>query len=835
MLTLGKGDFEKIHEKISKLHQEHTNKIEQFYIFLQDLEKLRANKFKEVLKTAYARLHEISYQLPYEVQQYFEHEILRINQIILNNLRCYADLQLQLNLKAENNNRLQMQSYEALRTKWRDIKKKDALIKLNEQQLIQADREALLLNTKDGKTASKLFLAKEHTMEAIWTKLSPLPITSEDVDTWSRNMQETVTGLDNCARKLINVYKIAIVQVFNGYFEELQQLTENMLEMGLVDTAEISVLSLDVCKPTIQYATRQYSSDLDSLETLWESIITNLQQKLQTTYIFLHNAAHLWDLHFERLREAKRIVLKDLQNVIQKNNKATQDQEINLNITLDILRQAPDEDKLEQALDEVNNILDTLKKAYNSHYEVEVKVVEKYGSLVDNETEVLLLELYLFLHAHPKDLEMDPTQQRKRESQQSEPTESQTWILPQQMKQCEYQVDAVRNWMFGLWEAIEKYVATCKEETTQQANSWTAEHIKKLAKRLEVKLAFHTSRYSRIKIDVYDIRLAELRYHLDRLQRHKEGAEKELEYIRNSSLALETEYMQLTEDYEKKISSINSKLKKSINLPTLKAYISNITNNAEICNKKLESFSEQQQRLCDIKLYKIQEATIKFSKEIRLFAEGGSFHPDEAKDLAKNLKSLEKTIKKKLNVIRKEIETQRKKTSQHVASIESKSLEPLTWSLEEFEFIEMINNEIRRLQADLRNEAYNIKLLQKKIEVTFKQMNFEKLINLGESENLDRFQNHFDGIVLMMLQVSDYLYQSFPVINANKKDLRKLTSETYGEENSFVNYAVLLFETFPIENESFASKICCNLYKSLEIIQNEAQVFNVYLFFINDN
>lgn len=139
---------------------------------------------------------------------------------------------------------------------------------------------------------------------------------------------------------------------------------------------------------------------------------------MQTTYIFLHNAAHLWDLHFERLREAKRIVLKDLQNVIQKNNKATQvlrisynvislyvysshfncsllcfrycfliqnvailrciiyllnalnvkyyillqSQEIKLNITLDTLRQAPDENKLEQALNEVNNILDTLKK-----------------------------------------------------------------------------------------------------------------------------------------------------------------------------------------------------------------------------------------------------------------------------------------------------------------------------------------------------------------------------------------------------------------------------------------------------------------------------------------
>lgn len=76
MLTLGKENFERIFDKISQLHQKHINKIEQFYIFLRDLEKLRADKFKEVLRKAYARLHEISYQLPYELQQYFENEIL---------------------------------------------------------------------------------------------------------------------------------------------------------------------------------------------------------------------------------------------------------------------------------------------------------------------------------------------------------------------------------------------------------------------------------------------------------------------------------------------------------------------------------------------------------------------------------------------------------------------------------------------------------------------------------------------------------------------------------------------------------------------------------------
>lgn len=80
----------------------------------------------------------------------------------------------------------------------------------------------------------------------------------------------------------------------------------------------------------------------------------------------------------------------------------------------------------------------------------EVKIVEN-NKLVMVELEVLVAELDLFLDKYADDLDVNPTIQRPRASQCPKDNETfQSIVLPGQMKQCEYQVDAVQNWMFGL-------------------------------------------------------------------------------------------------------------------------------------------------------------------------------------------------------------------------------------------------------------------------------------------------------------------------------------------------------------------------------------------------
>lgn len=85
---------------------------------------------------------------------------------------------------------------------------------------------------------------------------------------------------------------------------------------------------------------------------------------------------------------------------------------------------------------------------YNFHYESEIKVVQKYEGLILLEIDVLQAELELFLHKYPKNARLS-TKQKKRASQCSLTNDTLTVFLPQQMKQCEFQVDAVQNWMYG--------------------------------------------------------------------------------------------------------------------------------------------------------------------------------------------------------------------------------------------------------------------------------------------------------------------------------------------------------------------------------------------------
>lgn len=59
---------------------------------------------------------------------------------------------------------------------------------------------------------------------------------------------------------------MAVVQVFNGYFDEFQELSEQMVDMGLVDSTESTALGLEICKPTFETITRQYSDDVMNLE-----------------------------------------------------------------------------------------------------------------------------------------------------------------------------------------------------------------------------------------------------------------------------------------------------------------------------------------------------------------------------------------------------------------------------------------------------------------------------------------------------------------------------------------------------------------------------------------
>lgn len=76
LILLQREQFEPTSKSIVALYDEYYEQLANFDHFLHALEKTRTESIKSVLKRAYQEFHQISYRLPFEIQQYFEAKIL---------------------------------------------------------------------------------------------------------------------------------------------------------------------------------------------------------------------------------------------------------------------------------------------------------------------------------------------------------------------------------------------------------------------------------------------------------------------------------------------------------------------------------------------------------------------------------------------------------------------------------------------------------------------------------------------------------------------------------------------------------------------------------------
>ncbi|KAF5270153.1 hypothetical protein FQR65_LT17879 [Abscondita terminalis] len=856
LIKLDESNFEAISKNVMVILELNRSLIDEFYYFLIELEKERTYKYKNVLKYEYSELHKISYLVPYELQKYFGFKILNYNQILLNDLRYYADLHKSLLIQVENKNRLCMQQYDKLNNSWKYLKKREMLQKLNEMLFLRSDVKLATLNNNLGKTTSDLLLEKQNDMSQIATFQSGFPLTAVQVDMWSKKLQETLESIDFCAHKLMSLYKMAVVQIFNGYFEELEKVDNQICRTSLLNTDELNLLNVEICKPTIESVTQQYSSEMFQVENHWESVIIKLQQKLQTTYVFLKQAGLLWDEHFDRIYDLKLLVLKDLKIVIAKNDKWQNVEEMALSVAIDKLRQASTQNDLDSLLSDAIKKIDAIQNAYKSQCKNEIKVLLKYEEMVDKESDVLLAELEQILHLFPKEAMKQqsvevplPTESLFEDKSVSE-NEEDTFkdFLLKRTIQLEFQIDAIENWMLGLKEAMEVYMTTCKADNEKLALTWIEENIKKVTNRLNTKLGVNNSKYDRIKCSVYDVRLSELKMHSERLQRHKAGAEKEISDIKSQLTSLQSSCQIEMTEYKLKIQETLSKIETIPNTSKAKNLIRNHNNSTEKIKQKVTDLFERLQVTFNARMAKIKSSSMKFCTQMKLFYEGGNFNASEATSICKDLKKYEGVIKKLTKSIKKDISKHQKKTENEIAKEDAKILPILMQCLQEFQFNDLILAIIQNIQIDLKRETYNLKFFIKKADDQLEQIQTITKQGFSNMQDIEVFQDEFKKLCESLTTLcaktfypppqNDVRKLSYPELELpagsgsqiNSKKTSSSKSQKTTKSNSskvklnYHDYAGMLFDNAPPNIDSVMPQLCSYLLVSLQLIQDESQV-----------
>jgi hypothetical protein len=93
--------FQTVWRIVQNCNNSRLELIDGFYDVVKRLERQRSKSFKVVLNEGYKKMGQISFLLPYDLLDYFEHEITKINEITVNNYYYYSRVHTDLKTQAQ--------------------------------------------------------------------------------------------------------------------------------------------------------------------------------------------------------------------------------------------------------------------------------------------------------------------------------------------------------------------------------------------------------------------------------------------------------------------------------------------------------------------------------------------------------------------------------------------------------------------------------------------------------------------------------------------------------------------------------------------------------------
>ncbi|XP_044262953.1 uncharacterized protein LOC123010272 isoform X2 [Tribolium madens] len=749
LANLSFGTFETLMQTIQDLNNRRLRIIDQFYDKLQALEKKRLTFFKGVFNEAYRKTGKICHLLPYDLAYYFDQEISKINEISMSNYGHYAQMHTDLKLQIQ-------EEIPVFLINSHDAKERHKMAVTNmkwKEVMPPRERNNIIESTKLP------FLALG---DPSYAQVS-LPLSATDLEMWEQRIQKTLESLDVTAKKLISLYKIAVLQIFNRFFDDLKLITNALTEEDnqLNNRLTLESITSGPYKSILLDVAELYTCDIAELQNLWTNITTYMETNINNTNTFLKNSAHLWDNHFARTDEIKELVLKDLTNLIEKHNKLAQTFEKKMNNSLDKLREGSSVAKLNKHLRDVNKFLDLTGNLYSSQCEAEIKLITKYYELTEQETELLISELDRFLG---ENADKEPIHERRSwqninvaQEQQPSPNNSEDNLIPYQMKCCQYQVDAVNNWMFGLWEALKAYMVTCRSEQLKQAEQWM-DHVKsKLRKRLEIRESTLRPRYIRVKTMIYDVRLKELEDHQNSIQKLENKVQKYVTDSRQATQLSKEKRVEIVEEFESAMRGIEEKLQNSTKSFHVAACIEQTKTLSEEAKTKFEETFKDNYNEIEQNRKNIIAMICHFGTKIKLFSEGGNFNRDEAKIYKKRFLKMQKGVPKKFKKVYAEFEASKPEIVNMFRRIEIAVLDRLNKSLKEFEHNEKTCEKIKQLRENIRKLAYDTKFKIHRIDANIDYFSDMSKIEIWKRKHFDIMKDALQECIEKIVEIDNFM------------------------------------------------------------------------------
>lgn len=579
------------------------------------LEKERADKVRTILRDKFQRLVTVGHMTPKELLHDFDKRIYEINQQLLSNLRAFTELEAKL------------------------------LVQLNDSVVhARTALNQLMLGIGVVYRQRESHSALRCPIQESLSKRPPSFVRIRETSIAGSFLGD-VEELDACVSRLVDAYRVAVLNVYTGYYSKLDTLEKDLYShQGIIDPnlatkAELADLQKVIERPLKRLSTfvatepalasskimDMTGADIISMrKSLW-----SLGDRLQDTYLLLHNAGHLWDNHILRSALAQKLTIAAVEDLLTSNDAIELASEIPINIALEQLRCSADAEKLNQQFEVLRVMLDHTAEMYLQHSEAELGRLEEFMNLPAAMTNLLLSELDLFLEKYPRvvqtpDLTNSPGPPRL--------------PLPRAILQTQLQETALQNWRNGFLESFEGNNSLVPEELRYQAQLWVEERSISLHMRYSLKMISHSIRLERIKA-ARDARLAELRHHDARLESHLNAVYDLVDNLPVQAAefgAFDAPYFYPLAKYVDRIqNTINELVNQEPPKPEVKkCTMSSLAIRLPIHRQMFEESLDK--AIADFKVHidhRVQEARIsnvRFLANIKLFSEGGRYAAQEA-------------------------------------------------------------------------------------------------------------------------------------------------------------------------------------------------------------
>jgi hypothetical protein len=299
-----------------------------------------------------------------------------------------------------------------------------------------------------------------------------------------------------------------------------------------------------------------------------------------------------------------------------------------------------------------------------------------------------------------------------------------------------------------------------KDEADERASSIVAAKTLEIEKELELRKHLHEPRIKRAKMDVHNVRAAELLMHEDRVERHCKGIEQTISNMEKKFITMQTDLIEAAQQNKLIVSGIESEfatVTKSLRLMSLKDQLNKqLDSHTDFVKATLRNFRAKY----DETISYLRTSNAKFRANFNIFSEGGNFSSIEIDQYKKKLEKQAALIDREETIMLKDMEKIEKKHLEEAMA--SQYAEKFNHDLDDIKFIEKISRWLNDSQINIKTQV-NLSNNQAK-QLNEMLNNFERMIDACERPNLDKetvtpndLIQYFDKINLKMYERAAFL------------------------------------------------------------------------------